>query len=96
MLLVIGEQAETTQTVRIVPTPLLYWICTSFAREKQYRSWYLAKHRSKPPLELYRELAQRFPHGLADLPALPEEERIERDREAAQNKESFATVAGAR
>src|SRR5207253_8804410 len=33
MLLVIGEKSETTQTVRLVPTPIDYWICTSYWRD---------------------------------------------------------------
>ena len=41
VLLVIGEKAETTQTIRIVPTPLSYWICTTFPRERKYRAWFL-------------------------------------------------------
>jgi type IV secretory pathway VirB4 component len=34
MLLVIGEKSETTQTVRLVPTPIDYWICTTYPRER--------------------------------------------------------------
>ena len=43
-LLALGEKAETTQTIRIVPTPLYYWICTTFPRERRYRAWFLKKH----------------------------------------------------
>ena len=39
MLLVIGEKSETTQTVRLVPTPIDYWICTTYPRERAYRAW---------------------------------------------------------
>lgn len=91
MLLVMGEKAETTQTVRLVPSPLLYWICTSYAREKNYRSWYLDRHRGKPLLMLYQELAQRFPCGLADLPALPEEELFEPEA----SRQRLAATTGA-
>ena len=48
VLLVIGEKAETTQTIRIVPTPLSYWICTTFPRERKYRSWFLEEHYEPP------------------------------------------------
>jgi hypothetical protein len=72
-LLVLGEKAETTQTIRIVPTPVDYWVCTTFPREGKYRAWYLRKFADRPPLESYQELARRFPHGLADVPPLPEE-----------------------
>src|SRR5258708_24001548 len=36
-LMVLGEKAETTQTIRIVPTALGYVICTTFPREREYR-----------------------------------------------------------
>jgi hypothetical protein len=73
MLLVIGEKAETTQAVRLVPTPVDYWICTTYPRERAYRAWYLNQKPEQPLLECYQELAQRFPEGLAGLPQLPEE-----------------------
>ena len=72
-LLVIGEKAETTQTIRIVPTPLVYWISTTFPRERKYRSWFLKQDPDRPLLERYQELAAKFPQGLADTAALPEE-----------------------
>ncbi len=71
--LVLGEKAETTQTIRIVPTAVDYWICTTFPRERRYRTWLLEKFADRPPIEVYRELAQKFPHGLAEVPPLPEE-----------------------
>jgi len=73
VLLVIGEKAETTQTIRIVPTPLSYWICTTFPRERKYRSWFLEEHYDRPLLDNYQDLAKRFPQGLADVTPLPEE-----------------------
>ena len=73
MLLVIGEKSETTQTVRLVPTPVDYWVCTTYPRERSYRSWYLNQNREPPLLECYEELARRFPEGLAGLPQLAEE-----------------------
>jgi hypothetical protein len=73
VLLVIGEKAETTQTIRIVPTPLSYWICTTFPRERIYRTWFLEEHYDRPLLDNYQELARRFPQGLADVAPLPEE-----------------------
>ncbi len=72
MLLMIGEKAEKTQGIRVVPTPVDYWVCTTFARERAYRHWFLKKE-EKPLLKLYRELAGLFPQGLANLPPLPEE-----------------------
>jgi hypothetical protein len=72
-LLVIGEKAETTQTIRITPTAVDYWVCTTFPRERKYRAWVLKKFAAQPLLETYQELAQKFPRGLADVPPLPEE-----------------------
>lgn len=73
VLLVIGEKAETTQTVRLVPTGVEYWVCTTFPRERAYRKYFLDRNHDRPPVELYEELAQRFPNGLAEVAPLPEE-----------------------
>jgi hypothetical protein len=73
MLLVMGEKAETTQVVRLVPTPVDYWICTTYPRERAYRAWYLNQKPEQPLLECYEELARKFPEGLAGLPQLAEE-----------------------
>ena len=72
-LLVVGEKAETTQTIRIVPTPIDYWVCTTYPRERRYRSWFLARNNRRPQLESYQELAKMFPQGLAEVAPLPEE-----------------------
>jgi type IV secretory pathway VirB4 component len=72
-LLVLGEKAETTQTIRIVPTPLEYWVCTTFKRERLYRDWFLKTHRGMPLLQAYEKLAERFPNGLAEIAELAEE-----------------------
>ena len=73
MLLVIGEKSETTQTVRLVPTSIDYWICTTYPRERAYRSWCLRRNPEQSLLECYEELARKFPQGLAGLAQLPEE-----------------------
>jgi len=72
-LLVLGEKAETTQTIRIVPTAVDYWVCTTFPRERRYRGWMLKRFAGQTLMETYKELARKFPHGLADVPPLPEE-----------------------
>jgi hypothetical protein len=82
-LLVLGEKAETTQTIRIQPTPVDYWICTTFPRERKYRSWFLKTFADRPPLDCYLELAKKFPHGLAEVPPLAEEISGSVVREAA-------------
>jgi type IV secretory pathway VirB4 component len=72
-VLALGEKAETTQVIRLVPTPVDYWICTTFQRERMYRNYFLSRDPEKPLFESYRELARLFPEGLADLPEAPEE-----------------------
>lgn len=72
-LIVIGEKADTTHSIRMVPTPLEYWIMTTYARERHYRAWWLKEHLDLLPLEAYQALAKRFPQGLADEDPLPEE-----------------------
>jgi type IV secretory pathway VirB4 component len=72
-VLALGERAETTEVIRLVPTPVDYWICTTFQRERMYRNYFLNREHEKPLFECYRELARLFPRGLADVPELPEE-----------------------
>jgi hypothetical protein len=72
-LIVIGEKAETTHTIRMVPTPVDYWITTTYARERMYRRWWLRQRQDMPLIEAYQELARAFPFGLADIEPLPEE-----------------------
>jgi hypothetical protein len=73
MLLVIGERSETSQVVRLVPTSVDYWICTTYPRERAYRAWQLRQDPGQSLLACYEDLARRFPQGLAGLPQLPEE-----------------------
>jgi hypothetical protein len=72
---VLGEKSETTQTIHLVPTPLDYWVATTYPRERAYRTYFLGldKNRQRPLIEIYRELGERFPQGLADVDVLPEE-----------------------
>jgi hypothetical protein len=72
-LIVIGEKADTTHTIRMSPTPVDYWIATTYSRERLYRAWWLRQCAEKPLIDRYQELAARFPFGLADIPLLPEE-----------------------
>jgi hypothetical protein len=72
-LIVIGEKADTTHTIRMSPTTVDYWIMTTYARERVYRSWWLEQRKAAPLMEAYRDLAERFPAGLADVDPLPEE-----------------------
>jgi hypothetical protein len=72
-LIVIGEKAETTHSLYIIPTPLEYWLLTTYPRERWYRQWWLATNHHLSLVERYEELANKFPHGLSELPELPEE-----------------------
>jgi hypothetical protein len=72
-LIVIGEKAETTHTIRMSSTSVDYWIMTTYARERLYRSWWLERRKAVPLIESYIQLAERFPFGLADVDPLPEE-----------------------
>jgi len=72
-VIALGERAETTEVIRLVPTPVDYWICTTFQRERMHRNYFLSRDPEKPLFESYRELARLFPKGLAELPELPEE-----------------------
>ncbi len=70
---IVGEKAESTFSFQVVPTPMEYWIMTTFPREKDFRSFWLAKHIDLPLEERYALLAKKYPHGLSALPKQPEE-----------------------
>jgi hypothetical protein len=72
-LIVLGEKAETTHSLYIVPTPIEYWLLTTYPRERWYRQWWLMTHRDLGPVERYASLAMKYPHGLSQIPELPEE-----------------------
>jgi hypothetical protein len=72
-LIVIGEKAETTHSLYIVPTPIEYWLLTTYPRERWYRQWWLSAHSEMSWLEAFEELARKFPNGLSEAPELPEE-----------------------
>jgi hypothetical protein len=72
-LITIGERSESTHTIRVVPSPIEYWITTTYARERHYRRWFLHTHTGMSKFEAYELLAQQFPRGLAQLEPLPEE-----------------------
>jgi type IV secretory pathway VirB4 component len=72
-LIAIGETSESTHVIRVAPTPVDYWITTTYPRERTYRTWWLREHDDMPPLSAYEALAQIYPRGLADLAPLPEE-----------------------
>jgi hypothetical protein len=72
-LIVIGEKAETTHSLFIVPTAIEYWLLTTFPRERWYRQWWLASHPEISQMANFEELAMKFPNGLSQVTELPEE-----------------------
>jgi len=56
-----------------VPSPVDYWITTTYARERTYRMWWMWKHASMARIAAYEALAERYPRGLADFAPLAEE-----------------------
>ena len=72
-LIVIGEKAETTHSLYIVPTPIEYWLLSTYPRERWYRQWWLSTHSEISWFEAFEELARRFPNGLSEVPELTEE-----------------------
>ena len=71
-LIAIGERADATHTIRMSPTAVEYWIMTTYARERVYRSWWLAQREEISLMEAYLKLAERFPAGLGEVVPLPE------------------------
>ncbi len=74
-LIALGEKAASTHCIRVVPSSMDLWIVTTYARERQYRRWFL-QTRQQAGLSIfqaYEELGRRFPNGLAALAELPEE-----------------------
>jgi hypothetical protein len=72
-LIAIGEKAESTHVIRVAPTPVDYWITTTYPRERIYRKWWMRTHADIALLSAYEELARIFPRGLAGLAHLAEE-----------------------
>ena len=72
-LIAIGEKAELAHVIRIAPTPVDYWITTTYPRERTSRKWRLNQHQDLPLLSAYEFLALKFPRGLAHLDPLAEE-----------------------
>jgi hypothetical protein len=70
---VIGEKAETTHSFYFVPTPVEYWLMTTYPRERWYRQWWLATHPDFSLIDSYKALAAKYLHGLSVVPELPEE-----------------------
>jgi hypothetical protein len=72
-LIAIGEKAESTHAIRIVPSAVDYWITTTYARERHFRKWWLRRHQHIPLIQAYEQLAAKYPRGLAEIGPLPME-----------------------
>ena len=72
-LIAIGEKAESTHAIRIVPSAVDYWITTTYARERHFRRWWLGRRKGTSLIEAYEQLAQKYPRGLAEIGPLPVE-----------------------
>ena len=94
-IVVIGEKADTTHTLRVVLSPIEYWIMTTYPRERWYRAWWMKKHSELPLYGRYCLLAEKFPQGMAALEELPEERSGEvyeiEDRVRAQSARAQGT-----
>ena len=94
-IVVIGEKADTTHTLRVVLSPVEYWIMTTYPRERWYRAWWMKKHSELPLYKRYCLLAEKFPQGMAALEELPEERSGEvyeiEDRVRAQSARAQGT-----
>ena len=69
-------------------------MATTYARERAYRSYFLQleRNRTRPLIDVYRELAELFPQGLADEEMLPEEASGAVQRAAARKPENLAAL----
>jgi len=56
-----------------VPSPVDYWITTTYPRERIYRKWWLSRRTGISLLAAYEALAELYPRGLAELAPLREE-----------------------
>jgi type IV secretory pathway VirB4 component len=66
-LIAVGEKAESTHAIRVVPSAVDYWITTTYARERNFRKYWLGQHRQLPLIEAYEALAAMYPRGLAEF-----------------------------
>ena len=69
-LIAIGEKAESTHAIRIVPSPVDYWITTTYARERAFRTWWLRQHRQLPLIQAYAGTCRRVSAGAGGTGAL--------------------------
>jgi hypothetical protein len=76
-----------------VPTPIEYWLLTTYPRERWYRQWWLMTHTELRSIERYALLAEKYPYGISQLPELPEERSGEVSRLGLVNQPSAVAAA---
>jgi hypothetical protein len=94
-LISIGEDSASTHSLYIELTPTEYWLATSFPRERQYRTWWLSTHTNLEYGENIRQLASKYPNGLARLSELPEERSGEVNRATTPPDPDYMLVSAA-
>jgi len=72
-LVSVGEKAEWTLSLYVVMSAMMYWLTTTYPRERYYREWWLLTHPALPLTEAIRLLAIKYPNGISALDELPEE-----------------------
>ena len=86
-LIVIGEKAETTHSLYIVPTAVEYWLLTTYPRERWYRQWWLVTNPRVRLSNATRNSRTSSPMAFP-LPELPEERSGEVSRLGIQAAKS--------
>jgi hypothetical protein len=79
-----------------VPTAIDYWVATTYPRERAYRTYFLGleRNRRRPLIDVYRELGEQFPYGLADVDILPEEASGTVQQASAERREINYSAVG--
>jgi hypothetical protein len=72
-LIAIGEKAESTHAIRIVPSAVDYWITTTYARERSVPKVVAASAQATASDPGLRRACRQYPRGLAELAPLPVE-----------------------
>ena len=72
-LVSVGEKAEWTLSLYVVMSAMMYWLTTTYPRERYYREWWLLTHPTLQLTEAIRLLAEKYPNGISALDELPEE-----------------------
>jgi type IV secretory pathway VirB4 component len=72
-LVSVGERADWTLSLYVVMSAMMYWLTTTYPREKYYREWWFQTHPTLDLTDAIRLLAEKYPNGISALDELPEE-----------------------